>query len=117
MREFSKNVLFFYKLGNVKDLEAPEHHSGSNIYETHHVPISAAKVTLLQAVSIPLYPLAKLLTSPNLLSPRAKGGGFLYFTHFVFFYKIGEGMNTACKSVTFAAEIGIWLDSHRLDLY
>ena len=40
-----------------------------------------------------------------LLSPQAKQGGFLYFTRFVFFYKIGEGMNTACKSVTFAAEI------------
>ena len=49
-----------YILGNVKDMEAPEHHSGSNIYETHHVPISAAKVTLLQAVSIPLYPLSTI---------------------------------------------------------
>ena len=35
---------------------------------------------------------------------------------FVFFYKIGEGMDTAYKSVTFAAEIGTWLDSYRLDL-
>ena len=25
-------------------------------------------------------------------------------------------MDTACKSVTFAAEIGTWLDSNRLDL-
>ena len=24
-----------------------------------------------------------------------------------------RGMDTVCKSVTFAAEIGIWLDSHR----
>ena len=40
-----------------------------------------------------------------LLSPQTKQGGFLYLTHFVFFYKIGEGMDTACKSVTFAAEI------------
>ena len=53
----------------------------------------------------------------NLLSPRAMQGGFLYLTRLVFFYKIGEGMDTACKSVTFAAEIGTWLDSHRLDLY
>ena len=27
-----------------------------------------------------------------------------------------RGMDTACKSVTFAAEIGTWLDSNRLDL-
>ena len=27
-----------------------------------------------------------------------------------------RGMDTASKSVTFAAEIGTWLDSHRLDL-
>ena len=52
-----------------------------------------------------------------LLSPRVKRKAFLYLTSFVFFYKIGEGMDTACKSVTFAAEIGTWLDSHRLDLY
>ena len=53
----------------------------------------------------------------NLLSPRAKQGGFLYLTRFVFFYKIGEGMDTAYKSVTFAAKIGTWLDSNRLYLY
>ena len=51
-----------------------------------------------------------------LLSPQAKRGGFLFFTWFIFFYKIDEGMDTACKSVTFAAEIGTWLDSNRLDL-
>ena len=27
-----------------------------------------------------------------------------------------RGMDTACKSVTFAAEIGTWLDYKRLDL-
>ena len=52
-----------------------------------------------------------------LLSPQAKQGGFLYLTCFVFFYKIGEGMDTAYKSVTFAAKIGTWLDSNRLYLY
>ena len=50
-------------------------------------------------------------------APKRSEGAFLYLTRFVFFYKIGEGMDTAYKSVTFAAEIGTWLDSHRLDLY
>ena len=49
------------ELDNVKDMKAPEHHSWSNILlESNHVPISAAKVTLLQAISIPLYPLSTI---------------------------------------------------------
>ena len=44
-------------LGNVKDMEVPEQHSGYNISESNHVQISDAKVTQLQAVYTPLYPL------------------------------------------------------------
>ena len=55
------NIKYIVKLDNVKDMKAPEHHSWSNILlESNHVPISAAKVTLLQAVSIPLYPLSTI---------------------------------------------------------
>ena len=37
-----------------------KHQYRSNLWESNNVPISAAKVTLLQAVSIPLYPLSTI---------------------------------------------------------
>ena len=42
-----------------------------------------------------------------IIKPLSKVRGLsLYLTRFVFFYKIGEGMDTTYKSATFSAKIG-----------